>query len=481
MKEDFCLYLLSNVSPETFPANKAQRFSTLLAKDIYLTDEWEVGLRNIMYPTEISSATEEDKINFYKHTNLDRTDIVPFRRNKYSIADDVPLALDVKLNPTSKIHDFVNSALKATPGYHKKQFYFDYTAGNKFILVVPIDNVIVEMNTKTAHYLGLMHNLLFTRGSHWAWSERTAHIVKYTTPSLGELEDNALKFWVYDLTYYENDIFKMTYDGNNYVCHELGLEMQNGQIIDRGKVDFKFFILDSETQKLLNVGHEAYTNWKIFKKGAANTFYKLNSVAWRALKPEVTVWYNRLKEEVKTEEVVDPITLNTKVDLKDTTRLLTTLNQKENEYDYSVSYNESTHRFKLEVGNKYSVCFSPSLWSILGFNEKLSGRKLRNTVIEAEYFPALDRGIKILILYSNIVEASFIGNTEAPLLAICPFEKRQNDDTHVIQKEIVKPIYVPLNRNILNRIDISIHDEAGASIPFTHGKTFLTLHFRKIR
>ena len=479
MRDEFSIHLLSNVSPETFPGNKAQRFSTLLTNDIHLNGEWEVGLRNIMYPTEIASATEEDKIHFYTYTSLDRTSIVPFRRKKDSTIDDVPYQLTIRFPKMSKsfiknnFPAYVYSALNAHPLYNKKFFSLDYNEDKKFILTVPEDDIVIEMTPFTSWYLGLL-STLYAKGKHWAWT--ASH------PKREQFKNGTLEFFVYDLTYYEKDVFKMAFNGKAYVCHELGLEIHdNGQIIDKGKMEYKFLKFDKETHRIMDLANE-YPNASVYKNKSSNSFHKLTSEEWKALKPEVTVWYNRLKaEEKKIEEVGEAITLNSKVDLEDTTQLLKTLNGRKDVNDYSVSYNESIHRFKLEIGNKYLVRFSPSLWSILGFEEKLSGQYLFNTTIEAEYFPTLDRGIRTLILYSNIVEASFIGNTQAPLLAICPFEKILNKDSHVIQKEILKPLYVPLNRNVLHQIDISIHDEAGALIPFIHGKTVLTLHFRKLR
>ena len=484
MEEDFSIHLISNVSPETFPANKAQSFSTLLADDIYINGRWEVGLRNIMYPTEISSATDEDKIHFYTHTSLDRKSIVSFKRNKHSTVNDAHRLINVVFPKLTKEYvakhfpTYVYDLLKRNSKYQKDFFSFKYTKNKKFILSVPTEDTVVEFNDYANKYFGFVSNGIFSKGQYWGW--RARH------PGYKQQDTGTLQFWVYDLSYFEKKVFKMAYNGKSYVCHEVGLEMVNdandSHIIDRGNADYKFFQLDKDTRRVMEKASE-YPEAVMYKKAPSNKFSKLGEKEWKALKPEVTVWYNHLKKEkVKIEEVGEAITLDGKVDLKDTRQLLEKLNARKTSNGYSISYNEATHRFKLEVGKKYHVRLSPSLWSILGFDEKLSGQHLFDTTIDAEYFPALDRGIRTLILYSNIVEMSFIGNTQAPLLAICPFDRKPNDDdTHVIQKEILKPLYVPLNRNVLHQIDISIHDEAGASIPFIHGKTVLTLHFRKIR
>ena len=100
-----------------------------------------------------------------------------------------------------------------------------------------------------------------------------------------------------------------------------------------------------------------------------------------------------------------------------------------------------------------------------------------STYSRANDFPVLDRAITSLYVYSNIVERVFIGNVKASLLLTCPFHK--NTNSNVIQLEFLNPTYTKLNRSTIHQIDIAIHDDAGAAIPFLYGKTVLTLTFRK--
>ena len=68
-----------------------------------------------------------------------------------------------------------------------------------------------------------------------------------------------------------------------------------------------------------------------------------------------------------------------------------------------------------------------------------------------------------------------VGNTEAPLLRQLPIASKENV---VEDREFVNKIYVPVNCNVLNKIDVSIHDQSGDLVPFKDGLTTLTLEFR---
>jgi len=483
MGEEFNIHLLSNVAPEIFPENKAQDFSTILADEIYLDGRWEVGLQKIMYPTDIASVTKDDKLEFYDYKPSDRTTVSNFKRGRDTSTNQVPIniyeqwsVLQEKMALHKKELAFpkaVNDVLSMNSLYQRSRpFYFDYTEKQKKIIFnVTVDDIVVEMDGLTAHYFGMLPNI-FTKGIYWAWRSRTG------TKSFGM---QTLHFIVEDLTYYEKAQFKMTKEGNDYVCKELGLVLENGKFIDKGNVDYRFFQVDGKTNKQLAKAN-TYPMPSIYRRKPEHKFLKLNEEDWPTLSPVVTVWYNRLTDG---KDIIQPtpskvITLNEKADLKKADTVLEGLNIHKNTEDYHMSYNEDSHRFKLVVGKKSYVKLSSSLSSILGFGEDVGGKYLLDTTIEAKYFPLLDRGIKTLMLYSNIVEPSFIGDVKAPLLGICAFEKNSNDG-HIIQKEFLKPIYVPLNRNIVRHIDISIHDEGGLSVPFLQGKTVLTLHFRRMQ
>ena len=74
---DFTVHLVSNVSPDIYPENNPSKFSTQLAQEIDLGQgQWEVGVRQIMYPTHIATTSKQEKINIYKYEDYYR-DLLP--------------------------------------------------------------------------------------------------------------------------------------------------------------------------------------------------------------------------------------------------------------------------------------------------------------------------------------------------------------------------------------------------------------------
>ena len=93
---------------------------------------------------------------------------------------------------------------------------------------------------------------------------------------------------------------------------------------------------------------------------------------------------------------------------------------------------------------------------------------------------SLTRRIHYLYVYSSISEYVRIGNTEAPLLAVIPFSVSSTCD--ILKEESYKnPMYIPLRHSNMSQIDVAIHDDAGALVPFvSEAVTSLRLHFRQI-
>ena len=91
---------------------------------------------------------------------------------------------------------------------------------------------------------------------------------------------------------------------------------------------------------------------------------------------------------------------------------------------------------------------------------------------------SLTRRIRYLYIYSNIGDMVRIGDTEAPLLAVIPFQPKSC--RLVTEKTFQTPMYVPVARNHISQIDIGIFDDAGITVPFTtDGLTSLRIHFRQ--
>ena len=133
---------------------------------------------------------------------------------------------------------------------------------------------------------------------------------------------------------------------------------------------------------------------------------------------------------------------------------------------------------KLKITDeKTSVTFSDTLRDIFAFDQNTYSWK--GTFSGSSTF-SLARRIHYLYIYSSVSDYIRIGDTEAPLLAIIPF----NSDVcvNLLQEKTFKtPMYVPVIQNRISQIDIAIYDGAGELVPFaSDAVTSLRLHFRQL-
>ena len=144
-----------------------------------------------------------------------------------------------------------------------------------------------------------------------------------------------------------------------------------------------------------------------------------------------------------------------------------------------VSFTLSKQNYlQVDIPNKnVSITLTDTLRDILAFDE--------NTYTGPGIFRAtgvfsLTRRIHFLYVYSNLTEYVRIGNMEAPLLAVIPFSESESCD--ILKEQSYKnPMYIPLRHSTMSQIDIAIHDDAGALVPFASGAvTSIRLHYRKL-
>ena len=127
------------------------------------------------------------------------------------------------------------------------------------------------------------------------------------------------------------------------------------------------------------------------------------------------------------------------------------------------------------AGKDITVILDDTLRDILGFDQNTftSG----NTV-KATAKISLTRRINYFQIYTNIIKNVRVGDTEAPLLTMIPFNPR--DCSILSERHFKKLHYVELKSNYIPQIDISIYDDAGALVPFhKDAVTSMTLHFRR--
>ena len=125
------------------------------------------------------------------------------------------------------------------------------------------------------------------------------------------------------------------------------------------------------------------------------------------------------------------------------------------------------HIFGNNVGNQFGVLMK------------------RKGAHEPQFAYDIDR-IHLLMIYSDLVEYSIVGDTKAPLLRCCPFlSKPKGGDIittgqYMNYQTFSNLQFRPLFKNSFHSIHIDLRDRSGEKIPFVSvGITRLVLMFRK--
>ena len=527
MDEGFTVYLTSNVAPDTFPTNGPSQFSTLLADEVQLDGNgWEVAVRNIMYPSNVKSVTEdEDKMYISTYRDTYRN-ILPVPKQAQEAERMLSKRRAMKTKESSKygnkLLDFmttfsvtfptestdrVKDTLNLVNGseWKKKGLYsLIYKEGRKkFILNCYQEDMLFTMTREMAQYLGFRHSV-FTKGTHWAWSEFNPEKKMPSGKQTFTLTD--LQLLISEQHTFTRSISNKGHFSYHAVITNLFAAAKDDDLLyeprvsidinpSSGKISFRS--LKDVPKELLPYEHRmmaiAFDKGSQFAFGLQPLYViqnykdidipvsrdKNKALAVGAI--EATIYFIGLRElELgPTDKPLATIPIDSNIPFTRPSDFLPLLNKLSTRYNYSFTFNTTLQRFTASVGEQYFISMSKSLAVILGF-ENAQGRLTTfepHTETVATQFPVLNRAITTLYIYSNIVDNVYIGDVKAPLLLTCPFKR--DEKNNVSQVEFLQPIYTKLNRNQVQQIDISIHDEAGSLIPFLYGKTVLTLHFRK--
>ena len=81
-----------------------------------------------------------------------------------------------------------------------------------------------------------------------------------------------------------------------------------------------------------------------------------------------------------------------------------------------------------------------------------------------------------MYVYCDVAAHSIVGDIETPLLRVW---NTSGNDGRIVRTIFTHPHYVPVSRTDFQTIEINMSDEIGRPIPFMHGKSLVTLHFRQ--
>jgi len=128
------------------------------------------------------------------------------------------------------------------------------------------------------------------------------------------------------------------------------------------------------------------------------------------------------------------------------------------------------------MGEDHHFVLSGLFGEILGVNNTLLNQKSKfinvSTYNRNFYF------ITSLYIYSDIIKYQYVGDELAPLLRNVVVPNSAKTTQNIIYDS---PHYLPVNKTIIDNINISIRDEIGNFIHFKRGKSIVKLHFRPIK
>lgn len=142
---------------------------------------------------------------------------------------------------------------------------------------------------------------------------------------------------------------------------------------------------------------------------------------------------------------------------------------------------ENLNRFRGIGGQKNSirkfVNFSGNLAKMLGYGDGSTEHVLVALNETAKYSPDFRTDRSHMFVYCNIIEHQVVGDSLARVLRIVNFEKDQNSS--LTCEKYLRPYYVPVDRESVDIIEISVKDITGSAFPFVSGSPVIVkLHFR---
>lgn len=131
-----------------------------------------------------------------------------------------------------------------------------------------------------------------------------------------------------------------------------------------------------------------------------------------------------------------------------------------------------------------SLELSDELKILLGFHKGNIAPKLDKsrdsrakmyTVFADKYCDIMQSRYAIYV-YCDIIENQIVGHTTVPLLRVVSVDGDYGD---MVSQVFTQPHYMALNTSYVSEIEIYLRDDTGDPIPFSRGKSVVTLHFRR--
>lgn len=130
-------------------------------------------------------------------------------------------------------------------------------------------------------------------------------------------------------------------------------------------------------------------------------------------------------------------------------------------------------RVIIKAKDGYFIKFEGKICQTLGFPDPTVITRIWKTGLH----PWTSENIDHIFVYTDVIAPQRVGNVEVPLLRQIPV----SSDSYLRPVNVTFPVisYYKVNKNPIETIDIELRDGTGSKIPFTSGRTIITLHFRR--
>ena len=451
--------LPSNVAPDSFPQNHASAYSTPISNDYHLNGKWEVALLNITYSGCINTF-HHDQLTVEKAFDL---------KERLETSEDAIMLHFTGRTPRTLIDD-MNKKLEGV-------IIFSLDAKGEFYSYkVTMDGVFAILSYPLMKRLELWNDVL----SKWDSEPRNYHSL--TSKKLWE--DMDYRIILIPPSHPKTTI---TVKGENEsmdrkkFVKEFNVRFKDDLRVEENEKKTRFTLhklQDNETMVVLSPALHRMTSFRqagMYAKQSAQ--YINHDFENNNFKPPWEVHLYKLNTmRSETARMSIPITLGSLsfYQRQDAVTYLNSILAPHNVVIRLSKNNVLKMQFK---DDKTRIILSDTLRDILAFpHNEYSGKG----VWKGNGAFSLARRIHYLYVYSNVSDYVRIGDTQAPLLAVIPF----NPDVcvNLLQETTFKsPMYVPVIQNPISQIDIAIYDGAGELVPFVaDAVTSLRLHFRRL-
>ena len=457
--------LPSNVAPETYPNNTAASYTTPLGNPYNLSGKWEVGITNISYSGCLKTFVKDDRIIVTEEIK-DVDSILLAKTPFYINFDGGMLPSEMIKTSNKKLQGILNITVQKRD---ENKYFISWKVVDKRFAI----GVSQTLNKKFK-----LWTTAFTYHDYFLENYHPLTEQEYTAP-LSTSEK------------YQLIVIPLTHASENIVIKKSNENIKPEEVVKRFNdklSNLAIMKIDHGTHFTLTTTEQSKNTLIILSKlfKYALQFWRAGLFGTNAGKRFARYDFNNI---YKHEWTVNVITLEKIYNLENPVpRTINLLDQFFKDYYNAVKYLSSLHkecnftidgskRLTMEIkAEKVDVTFSQVLCECLGF-EKLtySGKG----TFQATSPFSLNRLVKYLYIYSNLGQYCKVGDTEAPILTVVPFN---SEGCETVQERIFEsPIYVPLRSNYLSHIEVLLCDGTGESIRFMpEAKTVLTLHFRQI-